>query len=76
MVEYFNGSTWVDITGSFDFSINGSNPRQLEVSPKDQAADWSPVSYRITPTSNLNCGGVTGTPDVYSEDVYEVTFHD
>jgi hypothetical protein len=75
MVKYWNGASWVDISTEFDYAISSTNPRQLEVTPKDFLMDWSLIPYRLQPTSNLKCGGgVTGTPAVYPDDIYEVDF--
>lgn len=63
-VEYKSGSMWIDITTWFEFQINTSNPRELMVIPLDLGSDWGTVQYRITPTTNLKCGGVSGTPSV------------
>jgi hypothetical protein len=58
-VEYYGGDVagWVDISTEFDYAISSTNPRQLEVTPKDLWMDWSLVPYRIQPTSNLKCRG-------------------
>jgi hypothetical protein len=75
-VEYWNGSAWINISSSFSYSINPSNPRELRIVPNDFFMDWSLVDYRIKPTSNLKCAGTTGAtvPAVYGSDEYLVYF--
>ncbi|MFM9996188.1 MAG: hypothetical protein ACKVU4_10345 [Phycisphaerales bacterium] len=72
-VEYrvHPSQNWTDITGDFTFEINPSNPRELVLTP-DTPWDLDAIIYRVIPTSNLKCAGVTGAPAVYNLDTYIV----
>jgi hypothetical protein len=72
-VEYLLGSNWINISDWFDFE-EGDNPRELEVIPLDLGMDWGAVTYRIKPTTNLKCTGVTSLPAVHDQDAYIATF--
>ncbi|MFM9995024.1 MAG: hypothetical protein ACKVU4_04395 [Phycisphaerales bacterium] len=63
--------TWIEITADFIFDINPNNPRELVLTP-DTPWDLDAIIYRVVPTSNLKCAGVTGAPAVYSLDEYIV----
>ncbi|MFM9994665.1 MAG: hypothetical protein ACKVU4_02565 [Phycisphaerales bacterium] len=63
--------SWTDITNDFAFEINPSNPRELVLTP-ETPWDLDAITYRVIPTSNLKCAGVTGAPVVYSLDEYIV----
>lgn len=65
--------SWTDITGYFAFEINPTNPRELVLTPTTPW-DLDYISYRVIPTPNLKCAGVTGTPAVYDRDTYIVEF--